>query len=285
MEKTKKTQETKKAQVTKKDAALERDSAKEWMEDKASKEKKEKRLPLAQAHPVLWGVGMAVWVGLCLFLTQILLGFIVGILVKMGALSETALGKPVAQFIASAVVYVVSSLIAILVPKYVRKIGTNREELGLRGMPTWTDILLSPIGFIVTMLGGMLLTGVLALMLPNLDWQQTQELGFTNIVSRIEIFEAFLTLVVIAPIAEELMFRGWLYGKLRCNLGAPIAILITSLLFGIMHGQWNVGVVTFVMSVVMCLQREMTGTIYSGILTHMIKNGVAFYILFMMGRF
>ena len=50
-----------------------------------------------------------------------------------------------------------------------------------------------------------------------------------------------------------------------------------------MHFQWNVGVNVFALSVVLCALREITGTIYAGILTHMIKNGVAFYLLYLVG--
>ena len=39
----------------------------------------------------------------------------------------------------------------------------------------------------------------------------------------------------------------------------------------------------FALSVALCVLREITGTIYAGILTHMIKNGVAFYLLYVMG--
>ena len=94
---------------------------------------------------------------------------------------------------------------------------------------------------------------------------------------------AFISLVVIAPIAEEIIFRGWLYGKLRARLSLIPAVLLTSILFGAVHGQWNVGVNVFVMSIVMCLQREITGTVYSGIILHMLKNGIAFYLLYIIG--
>ena len=102
---------------------------------------------------------------------------------------------------------------------------------------------------------------------------------------------AFLTLVVVAPIAEEIVFRGWLYGKMREKIASEysnkvsmvVSILLVSLLFGAVHGQWNVGVNVFAMSVVLCGLREITGTIYAGILLHMLKNGVAFWMLYMMG--
>ncbi|MBQ6393939.1 CPBP family intramembrane metalloprotease, partial [Candidatus Saccharibacteria bacterium] len=85
------------------------------------------------------------------------------------------------------------------------------------------------------------------------------------------------------PIAEEVIFMGWLYGKLRSRMGMIMAIFITSVLFCIIQGQWNVGVNVFAMSIVLCGLREVTGTIYAGILLHMVKNGIAFYLLYVMG--
>ena len=123
---------------------------------------------------------------------------------------------------------------------------------------------------------------------PWFDAGQTQELGFSTYLSGGDRTIAFITLVVVAPIAEEIIFRGWLYGKLREKLngvlpeyaGKIVSILLTSALFGLIHFQWNVGVNVFCLSVVLCVMREITGTIYAGILTHMIKNCVAFYLLY-----
>jgi membrane protease YdiL (CAAX protease family) len=59
-----------------------------------------------------------------------------------------------------------------------------------------------------------------------------------------------------------------------------VAIVITSALFGFIHGQWNVGIDVFALSVVLCSLREITGSIWAGILLHMLKNSVAFFIIF-----
>ena len=66
-------------------------------------------------------------------------------------------------------------------------------------------------------------------------------------------------------------------------LSMTISILLVSLLFGVVHMQWNVGVNVFALSVVLCGMREITGTIYAGILTHMLKNGIAFFLLYVFG--
>ena len=62
-----------------------------------------------------------------------------------------------------------------------------------------------------------------------------------------------------------------------------LAIILTSLLFAIMHRQWNVGLNVFALSVILCLFREITGTIYAGIIVHMLKNAIAFYLLYIVG--
>jgi membrane protease YdiL (CAAX protease family) len=90
----------------------------------------------------------------------------------------------------------------------------------------------------------------------------------------------FVALVIFAPIAEEIIFRGWLYGKLKKYCKTVIAIVLTSILFGFMHGQWNVGITVGIMSAIMCVERELTGSIYAGIITHMLKNGIAFWYLY-----
>ncbi len=166
----------------------------------------------------------------------------------------------------------------------------TREELGLKGMPTWTDIGLAPIGYIVANL----LTVGISLVFQLFPWynaEEAQDVGYSTFLVGTDRIMAFLILVVVAPIVEEVIFRGWLYGKLREMLGEKagkwgsiaIAILIVSLLFGILHGQWNVGVTVFAMSVVVCALREITGTIYAGILVHMIRNGLGFYLLYVVG--
>ena len=225
----------------------------------------------------LWALGLAAWVGVVLYCVQ----WALVLLFRATIPYETLASNWFSAFY-TFVCYAVSSFIIIAIPWRFLKCKTTRDELGLRGLPTWTDVLLAPIGFIVSIIAAGALTALMMLIMPQIDWQQTQEVGFHGLYAIADYMLAFTCLVVLAPIAEELLFRGWLYGKLRARMAALPAILITSVLFGIMHGQANVGVVVFALSVVMCISRELTGTIWAGILIHMIKNGIAFYFLFRM---
>ena len=223
----------------------------------------------------LFGIGLAVWVGVVLFLAELAVAF-----VMVRVLPEESLSSNVTNSVYQVIVYALSMVVIILVPWKLLYAKTSRNQLGMHGMPTWTDILLAPIGFIVVMILAGILMAIMMAILPGVDWEQTQEVGYHNLFLASDFFLAFACLVVLAPICEEIIFRGWLYGKLRFRMPAVPAIIITSLLFGIMHGQLNVGVTVFAMSVGMCIMRELTGTIWSGVLLHMIKNGIAFYFLF-----
>ena len=179
-----------------------------------------------------------------------------------------------------AISYIVTLIVLILVPIKVVKLKVSRDSLGLDGLPTWTDIFLAPIGYVVSIVATLGVTLLMQAIAPSINWNQAQDVGFNAVYTDLDKIITFIALVVLAPITEELIFRGFLYGKLRSRLSALPAIIVVSVLFGLMHGQWNVGIVVGVMSIFLCIARELTGTIYAGILMHMIRNGVAFYLLY-----
>lgn len=166
------------------------------------------------------------------------------------------------------------------------ELSTSPAELGVNKYPTFVDIGLAPIGYIIYLVTASILTQIIAALFPAFDVNQAQDVGFNAIFTFSDRMFAILAVVLIAPVAEEIMMRGWLYGKLRSKLhgakGVIIAIFITSLAFAVMHGQLNVGVSVFVLSSILCLLREVTGSIWSGLLVHMLTNGVAFYMVYIL---
>jgi len=219
-----------------------------------------------------------VWVLAGFVLAQVLIGLILYALDAIGV-SFTGINDSTFQTVASAIIYLLSLLIVIGVPWFVKKYKTSKQDVGLGRPMAWTDILLAPVGFIVYIFLSFILTSI-ASQFPFYNIDQVQETGFAQLSQGYEYLLAFLTLVVIAPVAEEILFRGYLLGKLRKYVPVWAAILVTSLLFGIVHFAWNVGVDVFALSIVLCLLRIGTGRLWPSILLHMLKNGLAFYLLF-----
>lgn len=241
---------------------------------RAQKDKKYKKRVIAA-----WAIALTIWTGAMFFLAQIAVSLVAFFFIKQFNL---VINENVAQTVIMAISYVVAVALIILPPWYLMKSKVGKDGLGLRGLPTWTDILLAPIGYIASMAATMAVLLVIQAFVPSFNLQETQDVGFRmeSLYSNADKMVAFAALVILAPIAEELIFRGYLYGKLRTRLSAIPAIILVSVLFGFMHGQWNVGIVVGVMSIFLCIARELTGTIYAGILMHMIRNGLAFYLLY-----
>ena len=224
-------------------------------------------------------LGLIFWVIAGFVLASLIVAVVSDLLVAFG-LPMSEINESVLNTAAAGLVYLLSALIVIGGPQLVRGFRTTRRELGMSRLPSWRDVLLAPAAFVVYFIATSIVTMIVAALVPGFNLNETQDVGFTNLTLEYEYILAFLTLVVLAPVAEELLFRGYLYGKLRSWISIWAAALVTSVVFGVVHGQWNVGVDVFVLSLVMCSLREMTGSIWAGILLHMLKNGLAFYILF-----
>lgn len=223
-------------------------------------------------------VALLAWVALSFMAAQIVVVFgwqaLSTIVPGMSSLSDAAF-----QFVLTALIYMLTLVFTVGGAFLIRQ-RVTKDELGVSKWLSWLDLLLAPAAYIGYLIISSIVIMVVTNVIPGFDIGQSQEIGFENIVGRADLIAAFLALVVLAPIAEEVLFRGYLYGKLRTYTGVIVASLLTSVLFGAVHMQWNVAIDTFVLSVVMCGLREATGSIWAGTMVHIIKNGLAFFILF-----
>lgn len=219
------------------------------------------------------------WVTVSFFVAQIFMAGLLWLL-SMLNVSFESLNTVVLNTLLTAIIYLITLFLVIELPWLVKRIHTSRSEIGLDRLPRWVDILLTPAGLIVYLIFSSLMILLATQVLPWFDVNQVQNTGFGQLNKSYEYILAFATLVVVVPIAEEILFRGYLYGKLKKFIPVWVAIIVTSLLFGVIHGAWNIIIDTFALSIMLCLLREITGNIWASILLHMVKNGIAFYILF-----
>ncbi len=86
-----------------------------------------------------------------------------------------------------------------------------------------------------------------------------------------------LSAVVLAPIVEELFFRGLLQSMLRRYTSRPwVAIVVTSLFFSLIHINYpNSMAPIFALSVALGYNYERCGRLYPVMLMHMIFNAVS----------
>lgn len=84
-----------------------------------------------------------------------------------------------------------------------------------------------------------------------------------------------LAVVVIAPVAEELLFRGMLTEMLRRHTGTAAAVIVSSVVFALMHLQPAVMIDAFLAGMALCYIYFLTRSIYACILLHMFNNAIA----------
>lgn len=127
-------------------------------------------------------------------------------------------------------------------------------------------------------------------LLPGLDVEQEQQLGFDNVQGTLALVMTFVSLVILPPLVEEIIVRGLIFTSLRQHFKFWGAALVTSLVFALAHlpaggdsGPLYVAAIdTFILSVVLCFLREKTGSLWAGIALHAIKNSIAFVSLFIL---
>lgn len=224
-------------------------------------------------------IALPAWVLVGFLAAQFLVGLLISLL-QILQIPFDLINENVLATLFAALIYLISLGIIIGLPWLIKKRRVSLQDIGLQRLPTWTDIWMAPVGLIVYLVISALLIYAATALLPWFDVEQAQDTGFDQLSQRYEYILAFVTLVVIAPVAEEILFRGYLFGKLSKFVPIWIAILLTSVLFGFIHGAWNLAIDTFALSVVMCLLRLATGSLWAPIMLHMTKNGIAFYILF-----
>ena len=228
-------------------------------------------------------LGLSAWVFVAFILASISIGLVLpwwNSLQLLAGFSFDTLNPTLQNFIVAILVYTVTIVLVFGVSELIRRNSIRRASLGLHRLPRWTDLLAAPAGFIIYLVLSAALVAIVGFYFKGFDASQSQDTGFENLFGSAQYLLAFIALVVVAPIAEEVLMRGFLYGKLRKILSLWPAIVLTSLVFGALHGQWNVGIDVFALSVILCLLRETTGSIWAGILLHMLKNGIAYYFLF-----
>ena len=92
-------------------------------------------------------------------------------------------------------------------------------------------------------------------------------------------FWSVVAVVVIAPLFEEFLCRGYLLGSLRERYGELRAVLFSALFFGILHVQPVAVVNAFLMGVVLGVVYLATRTLWAPILLHAANNALAYLLI------
>ena len=100
-----------------------------------------------------------------------------------------------------------------------------------------------------------------------------------------DVIILFLEVAVLAPIFEECIFRGIVFGSLRRRFGWVVSAVVSAAIFSIVHGYGLVGFVAVWWSgFLWAWAYEKTGSLWPGILAHALNNLVLLLSLLLVFR-
>lgn len=126
---------------------------------------------------------------------------------------------------------------------------------------------------------------------PYLNVNQAQQIGFNSVHGGYQLALTFISLVILPPIAEEILFRGFIFEGLKKAMPVVLAGVLVSVIFAVAHlpeggssgPLWIGAIDTFILSLVLVFLKQKTKSLWPGILLHALKNLIAFMVLFVVG--
>lgn len=210
-------------------------------------------------------------------LAEILIAVGVFVLLAVGGvfgLSFLELGVVSLLALSQVVVYM-AALVAIFAAVGIRRLGV--ASLGFVST-TWKWILIGVgIAFASRMLAFII---VPIYILITGDSSNPQEGLFEDLIagSAFQIFLFALAIGVLAPFAEEMFFRGMVFGWLR-KWGFWLSAIISAALFGAAHGINFIFPASFALGLLNAYAYEKSGSLWPAIVAHMAFNGTSLVAL------
>lgn len=187
-----------------------------------------------------------------------------------------------------AYIFIAEAITLLIVWRFLKYRNVSFRAIGLGRKPSFNDVPVSLIVFGIYFVVLIMVTAILTKAVPGLDTQQEQQIGFKDAISPLQLGLVFVSLVILPPVTEEILVRGFMYTGLRAKFTKITAAIIASVIFGIAHLQlgsgapplWIAAIDTALLSLFLIYLREKTGALWAGMLVHGLKNGLAFMVLF-----
>lgn len=90
-----------------------------------------------------------------------------------------------------------------------------------------------------------------------------------------QLVQALIVIALLAGVAEELFFRGFIQTRLAQRWSARTAVLVTAVCFGVMHADLVHSPLAFCLGLWLGFVCERAGSLWPAIVTHVANNGVA----------
>ena len=164
------------------------------------------------------------------------------------------------------IVTAISSLLTtiILLPRYIR-IANNRnyhiDKFDIKNMR-----------YILGLGVSLCLFFNIALILLNIIQNDQAAIQVSDSIMELNPLVAFISVSIIVPMCEELIFRGFVFKGIEHKTNFIIGAFVSSILFALMHGNISQGIYAFCIGFVLCYVYNRFGGLKYSYLLHLVMN-------------
>jgi membrane protease YdiL (CAAX protease family) len=166
----------------------------------------------------------------------------------------------------------------------IRRKGLTWRSLGFQSVPRrWilaallATAVAIPLSSLITII--VLIASGMPLENPQLDFLLPGDIAGPQILAMI------LMAGIIAPIAEEIVFRGVLYRFIRDRWGILWGVVLSSLIFAIVHADLAVGTTALLLGFILAVFYEYSHSLWTAVLIHAVNNSARLTLLYLVVKF
>jgi membrane protease YdiL (CAAX protease family) len=152
------------------------------------------------------------------------------------------------------------------------------ELFGLRHMPVHHALLWAVLGIVLTYLAVFVISNLKVGIVQDQSPQEVVEAFRKSSDVGFRILMGFMA-IVIAPVTEELMFRGLVYGVTKRFTDRWFATIFSALMFSLIHQNVGIAPELFVLGVGFALAYEQTGSLLVPVFMHMYFNAFNIFMM------
>ena len=89
---------------------------------------------------------------------------------------------------------------------------------------------------------------------------------------------AVVTVTIVAPVLEEILFRSKVFSVMRYTCRPSIAAMVAAAIFAALHGQIGIAIEAFCAGIIFSYAYILTSSIFAPIILHIFNNIIAFVL-------
>ena len=218
-------------------------------------------------YPILIHLGISVVVSICF--SVVLVSGIVNV-------TDMAGEYDIVEKINHSVLYqlIITSVLSGVIAFFLYRSDQRRRKEGFLGQGedfVWSPPVIWFSVIILAIAGSQMLNDLIRVLRLNEVFPYYSQMTDDTMAGQ-PVWLLFLTVGILAPIAEELIFRGLVFRRMKDFMKPWMAIVLSGLLFGIYHGNMIQFLYASLLGILLSLIYHRTGTLWTPILAHVVAN-------------